>query len=178
MDEFLFEYTDTGFTTKINGVETDRDTWIAQRDQYMANTTQTCLYYEGADNVYPMVESVKNTLTGGENTTESTEAAETTETSAPAADASEYLLPEVTSRFLNQSEVESFSLDQLQLAINEIFARHGRCFKTAEIDSYFRSKSWYQPDASKTDEQIVAEFNEYEKANEELLEKVREAKQN
>ena len=178
VDEFLFEYTDTGFTTKINGVETDRDTWIAQRDQYMANTTQTCLYYEGADNVYPMVESVKNTLTGGENTTESTEAAETTETSAPAADSSEYLLPEVTSRFLNQSEVESFSLDQLQLAINEIFARHGRCFKTAEIDSYFRSKSWYQPDASKTDEQIVAEFNEYEKANEELLEKVREAKQN
>lgn len=178
VDEFLFEYTDTGFTTKINGVETDRDTWIAQRDQYMANTTQTCLYYEGADNVYPMVESVKNTLTGGENTTESTEAAETTETSAPATDASEYLLPEVTSRFLNQSEVESFSLDQLQLAINEIFARHGRCFKTAEIDSYFRSKSWYQPDASKTDEQIVAEFNEYEKANEELLEKVREAKQN
>ena len=111
-------------------------------------------------------------------TTTPTEAAETTETSAPATDASEYLLPEVTSRFLNQSEVESFSLDQLQLAINEIFARHGRCFKTAEIDSYFRSKSWYQPDASKTDEQIVAEFNEYEKANEELLEKVREAKQN
>ena len=93
-------------------------------------------------------------------------------------DSTEYLLPDVANRYLEETEVTSFSLDQLQLAINEIFARHGRCFKTAEIDSYFRSKSWYQPDASKTDEQIVAEFNEYEKANEELLEKVREAKQN
>ena len=98
--------------------------------------------------------------------------------SANSQDSTEYLLPDVANRYLEETEVTSFSLDQIQLAINEIFARHGRCFKTAEIDSYFRSKSWYQPDASKTDEQIVAEFNEYEKANEELLEKVREAKLN
>lgn len=171
--EFLFEYTDTGLTTSINGEETDRDTWIAKRDACQENVTDICLYYEGADNVYPMIESAKNTLAGG-NTEKSEEIEEQTDSANE--DLSEYLLPEVTSRYLSENEVESFSTDQLQLAINEIFARHGRCFKTEEIDAYFRAKSWYQPDASKTDDQITAEFNEYEKANEELLEKVREEK--
>ena len=66
------------------------------------------------------------------------------------------------------------SLDDIQNAINEIFARHGRAFQTAEIASYFQAKSWYHPDASKTDDQITAEFNEYEKANEKLLENRRD----
>lgn len=86
----------------------------------------------------------------------------------------EYLIPDVDTRYLSENEIAVFNTEQLQLAINEIFARHGRCFKTAETDVYFRSKSWYCPDTSKTDEQIVAEFNEYEKMNEELLEKRRE----
>lgn len=77
-------------------------------------------------------------------------------------------------RYLSENEIAVFNTEQLQIAINEIFARHGRCFKTAETDAYFRSKSWYCPDASKTDEQIIAEFNEYEEMNEELLEKRRE----
>ena len=55
------------------------------------------------------------------------------------------------------------------MAINELYARHGRVFATPEIAAYFQSKSWYQPDESKTDAQIVAEFNEYEKANAEPL---------
>lgn len=86
----------------------------------------------------------------------------------------EYLIPDVDKKYLSENEIAVFNTEQLQLAINEIFARHGRCFKTAETDAYFRSKSWYCPDDSKTDEQIIAEFNEYEKMNEELLEKRRE----
>ena len=66
-------------------------------------------------------------------------------------------------------EVASFDSEKVQMVINEIYARHGRVFKTQEVAAYFQEKSWYHPDDSKTDEQIVSEFNEYEKANVDLL---------
>lgn len=97
-----------------------------------------------------------------------------TEQSSSTSDSSEYILPDVNVRYLSADEIAGLSLDDIQNAINEIFARHGRAFQTAEIASYFQAKSWYHPDASKTDDQITAEFNEYEKANEKLLENRRD----
>ncbi len=93
---------------------------------------------------------------------------------AEEAEASKYILPDVASRYMTEEELGTLTKDQIQLAINEIFARHGRCFKMEEFDQYFRSKNWYQPDPLKTDDEIIAEFNEYEIANEALLEKLRE----
>lgn len=89
-------------------------------------------------------------------------------------DSSEYLIPDVASRYISEEEITGFSLDDIQTAINEIFARHGRVFKSDEIAVYFQTKSWYQPDPSKTDDQISAEFNNYEKANEKMLENLRD----
>jgi hypothetical protein len=83
----------------------------------------------------------------------------------------DYLIADSNTQYLEETVVSSMSAADIQLAINEIFARHGRIFLTAEYDQYFRSKSWYQPDESKTDDQINAEFNEYEKANIDLLSK-------
>lgn len=37
-----------------------------------------------------------------------------------------------------------------------------------DID-YFRAQDWYNPVSGKTDEEIVSEFNEFEKASGELL---------
>ena len=88
-------------------------------------------------------------------------------------DASEYILPESNTRYLDASEVSSLGEENLQRAINEIYARHGRVFTTPENDAYFRSKSWYQPVEGKTDEQIEAEFNEFEKANVDLMNRYR-----
>ena len=34
---------------------------------------------------------------------------------------------------------------------------------------YFNAQDWYDPVSGKTDEEIVSEFNEFEKANMELL---------
>lgn len=89
-------------------------------------------------------------------------------------DSSEYLIPDVASRYISEEEITGFNLDDIQTAINEIFARHGRVFKSAEIAAYFQTKSWYQPDPSKTDDQISAELNNYEKANEKMLENLRD----
>ena len=72
-------------------------------------------------------------------------------------------------RYLDASEVENYSHDEIQLRINEIYARHGRVFQSKTNVEYFGAQSWYQPVEGKSDEQIVSEFNEYEKANVELL---------
>ena len=81
----------------------------------------------------------------------------------------DYIIADSDSRYLSVEEVESFDEEKVQMVINEIYARHGRVFKTQEVAVYFQGKSWYNPDDSKTDEQIVSEFNEYEKANVDLL---------
>ena len=57
----------------------------------------------------------------------------------------DYVLPESATRVYSVSEIRGMGLsrDQLRIARNEIFARHGRGFKDAGLQSYFDSKSWY-----------------------------------
>jgi len=59
---------------------------------------------------------------------------------------SEYVLPDSDKRLYEISELKNLPADKLQLAINEIYARHGYVFKTKEYADYFLSKSWYNPD--------------------------------
>ncbi len=92
-----------------------------------------------------------------------------TEEEPPAAeDTSEYILPESNSRYLTEADITGFDADTCRKARNEIFARHGRKFKDAGLQSYFDSKSWYTPttDADSFSESV---FNEYEKANKDLI---------
>lgn len=56
----------------------------------------------------------------------------------------EYILPESSERVLTDADVAGMSYDDLQMAINEIYARHGRIFGTQSIQEYFEGKSWYQ----------------------------------
>ena len=61
--------------------------------------------------------------------------------------------------------------EQLGLARNEIFARHGRMFDTAEIQQYFDSRSWYVPKYAPAEFDAMGDgiFNEYEKYNMESI---------
>ncbi|MDO4313559.1 MAG: YARHG domain-containing protein [Eubacteriales bacterium] len=56
---------------------------------------------------------------------------------------SEYVLPQSSSKLLTGSDVDGLSLREINYAKNEIYARHGRRFKSAELQNYFNSKSWY-----------------------------------
>lgn len=71
--------------------------------------------------------------------------------------------------YLDAVDIENYNHNEIQLIINEIYARHGREFHTQEKIDYFSAQDWYNPISGKTDEEIVAEFNEFEKANVELL---------
>ncbi|MCD7885946.1 MAG: YARHG domain-containing protein [Lachnospiraceae bacterium] len=84
-----------------------------------------------------------------------------------------YIIADSNSRYLDESDIQGLSSSDIQLIINEIYARHGRAFKSEELQAYFSAKSWYTCVEGKTDEQIYSEFNEYEKANVEFLNKHR-----
>ena len=43
---------------------------------------------------------------------------------------------------------------RLRLLRNEIYARHGRVFTSEDLDSYFRSSSWYKPNTDYTDSSL------------------------
>ncbi len=83
----------------------------------------------------------------------------------------DYILPECTTRYYTVEELRNISPDELRIAKNEIYARHGRMFKDQALNDYFRSKSWYRP--VYTPEQFDAMgdsvFNSCELANRDVL---------
>ena len=55
----------------------------------------------------------------------------------------DYILPDSGIRNLTEQDLRGLSDEELRLARNEIYARHGRKFKNKELQDYFESKSWY-----------------------------------
>ena len=86
----------------------------------------------------------------------------------------EYILPDSDSRAYTYDELSSLSNDELRLAINEIYARHGRIFDAADLQNYFNSKSWYNGTVS-ADDFSESVFNTYEKSNVDLLSSIRDS---
>lgn len=72
-------------------------------------------------------------------------------------------LPESSDRYINASDVEDFSRNDLNYAINELYARHGATFTDDDVIAYFSDKSWYSPRQSK--EAARSEFTEIEEKN-------------
>ena len=56
---------------------------------------------------------------------------------------SEFILPDSDVRVLERKDIEGFTAEQCRLARNEIYARHGRLFDDAALQSYFQACSWY-----------------------------------
>lgn len=54
-----------------------------------------------------------------------------------------YILPDSSTRLIAASELHGMNANQLQMAINEIYARHNRRFVTPDIQAYFDAQSWY-----------------------------------
>lgn len=48
-------------------------------------------------------------------------------------------------RYVSEADLAGKTAWQLDLMRNSIFARHGRLFKSSELQNYFNQQSWYQP---------------------------------
>ena len=59
--------------------------------------------------------------------------------------ADEYIIPDSSTRYLSNADLNPLTEWEIRVARNEIYARHGRMFKSQELTDYFKSKSWYVP---------------------------------
>lgn len=55
-----------------------------------------------------------------------------------------YIFPDSDTRLLTKQDLEGLSAEECKKARNEIYARHGRRFKDAALQSYFDSCDWYE----------------------------------
>ena len=89
----------------------------------------------------------------------------------PEGEESEYVLPYSDSTYISETVIAALTPEELQLARNEIYARHGRIFTDEILAAYFGSKSWYQPiyDGATFDAWGDSILNQYEIANRDLI---------
>ena len=84
----------------------------------------------------------------------------------------DYVIADSNLRKLTDADTRQLTLRGINYDKNEIYARHGRKFKSIELQGFFDSREWYDGrlEASReTDDQIQSEFNSYERYNCDLL---------
>ena len=84
------------------------------------------------------------------------------------AEMNEYIFPLSNIEYLKEYELTGLSKDELKIARNEIYARHGRMFNDANLQAYFNSCSWYTPTIS-PENFSDSMLNEVEIANRDLI---------
>lgn len=77
-------------------------------------------------------------------------------------------------RYVTRSEVLSLGRAEMNTALNEIYARHGRKFKDSSIQSYFNSLPWYYGyiEPSTFDSNVSSYLNDIETANINLISQI------
>lgn len=146
---------------------------------YMVSDMQA--FYDGyeefqAKQVIQNVEEPKgDTVSGNPHSAEEAETAEEAE-SGNEIDASEYILPYSDTRYLTEGDVAGLSENEIRIALNEIYARHGRIFQSEDLNAHFSSKSWYEPKYSAEEFSGIESsiMNDYEKKNIEFLAEIRD----
>lgn len=86
-----------------------------------------------------------------ESSQSSGKSSSTQKSAGSSANNTDYILPQSSSQVLTNSDISGLSLQQLNYAKNEIYARHGRKFDSPELQNYFNSKSWYHGTVNPSD---------------------------
>jgi hypothetical protein len=126
--------------------------------------------------------SVKNNVTPKNNITSDKDANTSSDISASTNDTNtnktdtnkidsndSYIFPKSGSEKLLDADVSTLSKQNLALARNEIYARHGYVFQTEPFKSYFNNKSWYEPNPNLKDSD--KKLNDVELYNIQLISK-------
>ena len=85
-----------------------------------------------------------------------------------------YIFPNSNTEYLKKSDLKGMSKAEINLAKNELYARHGRKFKSKKLQEYFESKDWYEAKYSPKQWDKKGDtffFNKYEIKNRDLLKK-------
>lgn len=86
----------------------------------------------------------------------------------------DYIFPYSDSQYLTKEDLKGMSYQEVWLAKNELYARHGRMFNNEELQEYFDSCSWYIREYTPEEWDELGDryfFNDYEIENRNLLKK-------
>ena len=73
--------------------------------------------------------------------------------------------PEASTRLLNSGDVNNLIKDELRVMRNEVYARHGYCFKLPEVRQMFEGYDWYMPVST----DVRMKLTSIEQKNEKLI---------
>ena len=79
-----------------------------------------------------------------------------------------YVIPDSDSRYLTVADLVGLTADELRIARNEIYARHGRLFSDAALQAYFDQQPWYRGTIAPGDF-TQSMLNDYELKNTALI---------
>lgn len=138
----------------IDGQQVSYEEWEVQEGQWMDSSYTYTLYDDADGAIQRKIDGVKEAIGV------SAQAAENNTQDQSGAQPGDYILAESSGELLSEERIAGLSSNDIQMAINEIYARHGRKFSTPEIQEYFNGKSWYQgtiePDSF--DENLLSEI--------------------
>lgn len=85
-----------------------------------------------------------------------------------------FIFLDSNTRYLSEDEILLLSKEKMEIARNEIYARHERLFKDSNLATYFSNQKWYHGtvDSEYFDNNQDLIFNEFEKFNINLIQKI------
>ena len=105
---------------------------------------------------------------------DSSEDADDDKTPAQIMDADDgYIFPDVGSAYLDEEDIKALTTEEIQYAINEVYARHGLKFTKQSNKERFEKKKWY---TGTVDDQDDIKLNQYENKNVDLMADILEQK--
>lgn len=120
--------------------------------KYHADSTQSDVKPQDSDDYIQDVSLDEFSIGGSSDDSSASDNAEAAEVAME--DSNGYILPDSASRKLKKSDLAGMTAQQLSYAKNEIYARHGRVFKSSELQDYFNEKDWYEKNDDFKDEDL------------------------
>ena len=161
---------ESDFTVENNGSLKNGDTVVIKFD-----TAQFSIYHPG----YSLIKDSHTYVVSGLEGT----AVDVPDNSLPydlqvTGSANGFILPYSNVQYYDEAFLSTFTDKQLKFARNEITARHGRKFVTAELQNYFETTPWYEAKYEPTyfDNHIFDTMNQFEKGNMETIKKIEQAR--
>ena len=70
-----------------------------------------------------------------------------------------FIIPDSNTRYLTEDDLRGLTSDELEIARNEIYARHGYIFVSNEWKDFFVGRYWYTPTSKDVTLNSVEEYN-------------------
>lgn len=70
-----------------------------------------------------------------------------------------FVIPDSSTRYLTEDDLMGLTSDELEIARNEIYARHGYIFVSNEWKDFFVGRYWYTPTSKDVTLNSVEEYN-------------------